>query len=237
MDLDLPPRGRGRAARATAALLFAAAACGAPSAPPPPAPAAIDASAVALRLEGTTAPTEPARIFFEWSVSDRDARFQGRGVARVEPPYKARLDLFLGNGETVARAALVNDDLRLPAGAPAGLVPPAEMLWGILGVFRPGVNITLLGGESLGEGRIRLRYRRPDGIELRFTIAGGRVAEIERLRQGSTVERITVEPDDRNRYPTAATYRDLAAFRELKLTRERVEQVEAFPPDIWEIGS
>jgi hypothetical protein len=108
------------------------------------------------------------------------------------------------------------------------------MLWGTLGVFRPGIGTSLLGAESLAEGRVRLRYRRPDGIELRFTIADGRIEEIERLRQGSPVERVTVT-FDKDRYPSQGSYRDLAAFRELKLTRERLEQVEAFPPDIWEI--
>lgn len=175
------------------------------------------------------------RIFFQWSMSDRDARFSGRGVARVEPPYKARLDLFLGNGETVARAALVDDELRLPSGMPAGVIPPAEMLWGTLGVFRPGRDTRLLGGEALGEDRVRLRYRRPDGIEVRFTISGGRVQEVERLREGQVVERVTITPGDRDRYPAEGNYRDLAAFRELRLTRERLEQVEAFPPDIWEL--
>jgi hypothetical protein len=110
------------------------------------------------------------------------------------------------------------------------------MLWGALGVFRPGRDSQLLGGESLGEGRVRLRYRRPDGIELRFTISAGRVEEVERLRQGQPVERVTMTSGDEDRYPIEGTYRDLAAFRELKLTRERFEEVEAFPPDIWELA-
>ena len=85
-----------------------------PSVPAPP----VDAARVALRLEFATRVVRPARILFSWSLSDRDARFQGRGVARVEPPFKARLDLFYGNGETIARAALVDDDLRIPLGTP-----------------------------------------------------------------------------------------------------------------------
>jgi hypothetical protein len=136
----------------------------------------------------------------------------------------------------VARAALVDDDLRLPEGMPEGLIPPAEMMWATLGVFRPGRDTRLRGAESLGDGRVRLLYQRTDGIDLRFTIGGGRVQEVERLRQGSPVERVTITPGDKDRYPASATYRDLAAFRELKLTRERLEQVEAFPPDIWEVG-
>ena len=208
-------------------------ACAGPP-PPPPAPP-IDGEQVALRLEATTRLEVPIRIFFKWSVSERDARFQGRGVARVEPPYKARLDLFLGNGETVARAALVDDDLRLPPGIPQGIIPPAELLWGTLGVFRPGWDATLLGGESLGEERVRLRYWRPEGLELRFTIDAGRIREVERLRQGQVVERVTVTTGPEDRHLADATYRDLAAFRELRLTRERLEHVEPFPPDIWQV--
>lgn len=227
---------RRRAARAAvaAAVAVVGVACASPPPPPPPAPP-IDAEQVALRLEGTTQPHEPVRIFFQWSMSDRDSRFQGRGVARIEPPYKARLDLFLSNGETAVRAALVDDDLRLPEGMPEGFVPPAEMLWGTLGVFRPGRETALRSGDALGGGKVRLTYRRPDGIDLRFTVMGGRIEEIERLKQGSTVERVTITPGDQDRYPSSAAYRDLPAFRELKLTRERVEQVEAFPPDIWDL--
>lgn len=231
-------RNKIRAIRPFAGLvLLAAAACSSPPPPPPPPPAPrIDPEPIALRLEAETQLEAPVRIFFQWSMTDRDSRFQGRGVARVEPPYKARLDLFLGNGETVARAALVGDSLRLPPGAPQGIIPPAEMLWATLGVFRPGVNTDLLRGEPQADGRVQLRFQRPDGVELRYTVHGQRIEGIDRLRGGTAVERVTLTQEAADRYPSQASYRDLAAFRELKLTRERVEQVEAFPPDIWEVG-
>ena len=200
-----------------------------PSVPAPP----VDAARVALRLEFATRVVRPARILFSWSLSDRDARFRGRGVARVEPPFKARLDLFYGNGETIARAALVDDDLRIPLGTPDGIIPPAELLWGTLGVFRPGRETTLLGAENLGEGRVRLRYQRPDGLVVRYTVRGDGVEEVERIRQGRTVERVTLEQEPVDHYPTEATYRNLAAFRELRLSRDSSEPVEPYPPDIW----
>ena len=204
------------------------------AASPPPAPAPpVDAARVALRLESATRVEGPARILFSWSLSDRDARFQGRGVARIEPPFKARLDLFLGNGETIARAALVDDDLRLPRGTPDGIIPPAELLWGTLGVFRPGRETTLLGADNLGEGRVRLRYQRPDGLVVRYTVRGDGVEEVERIRQGQTVERVTLEQEPADHYPTEATYRNLAAFRELRLSRDSAVPVEPYPPDIW----
>ena len=208
---------------------------GACASSPPPKLAPVDAESLALRLEVRGQLDEPTRIMFEWSLADRDARFGGRGVARVEPPYRARLDLFLSNGETVVRAALVGDDLRLPVGAPEGLVPPAELLWGALGVFRPSREAALQGGTALPDGRVLLSYRYPEGVEVRYFVRGGQVRTVERLRQGQVVERLAVGSLGEDRYPVEATYRNLGAFRELTLTRQTVEPVEAYPPDIWEV--
>lgn len=212
----------------------ALAACASPPVVVAPTPR-IDAEQIALRAEHATQLEAPARILFDWSASERNARFSGRGVARIEPPLKARLDLFFGNGETIARAALVNDDLRLPPGTPEGILPPSELMWGTLGVFRPSPETALMGAEDLGEGRYRLRYRYPDGLEVRFTVKESRVERVERLRQGQTVEEVTVSLDPAAPYPTEATYRNLTAFRELKLSRGRVEAVESYPPDLWEL--
>lgn len=166
-------------------------------------------------------------------MRDRDARFQGRGVARVEPPFKARLDLFDGNGETIARVALVDDDLRIPVGTPDGIIPPAELLWGTLGVFRPGKETTLIGAENLEDGRVRLRYQRTDGLVVRYTVRDDGVEEVERIRRGQAVERVTLKQEQVDRSPTEATYRNLEAFRELRLSRDSSELVEPYPPDIW----
>jgi hypothetical protein len=223
-----------RAHLAPLALLLAIGPSCAPPPPPPP-PPTIDAQALALRLEARGQIERPERILFEWSLADRDVRFRGRGVARLEPPYKARLDLFLANGETAVRAALVGDDLRLPAGAPLGFVPPAELLWGTLGVFKPSGDARLRGAEALADGRTALHYVRPDGIELRYLVGETGVQEVERLRQGAVVEQLTVGTPSGTRYPSEATYRNLPEFRELRLTRQAVEQVESYPPDIWEV--
>ena len=237
MEVIPPPEFRlqmgGTRGRRLAVALMAVVVSACASSPLPVPATQVDAERIALRLEYVTRVEGPARILFSWSLSDRDARFQGRGVARVEPPFKARLDLFSGSGETIARAALVNDDLRLPSGTPEGIIPPAELLWGTLGVFRPGSETTLLGGEDLGGGRIRLRYQRPDGLVVRYTVRGDGVEEVERIRQGRTVERVTLEQVPSDRYPSEATYRNLAAFRELRLNRDTAVLVEPYPPDIW----
>ena len=208
------------------------AAC-APPPPPPPAPVA-DAEQTALALEDHTGLREPIRIVFTWRLNEAGMRLHGRGVARIEPPYKARLDLFLGNGETVVRAAMVGEDLRLPPGAPRNILPPPDLMWGVLGVFRPDSATALVGGEASPDRSLQLRYVYPDGRELRYTVEAGRVRRVERLDgSGRVVERVVLELEDASRYPVAATYRNVSAFRELKITRESVERVEPYPPDIW----
>ncbi|MDP2959281.1 MAG: hypothetical protein Q8N53_22865 [Longimicrobiales bacterium] len=189
---------------------------------------------VALALEDKTSLLEPVRIVFEWQLNEAGMRVRGRGVARIEPPYKARLDLFLGNGETVVRAALVEGELRLPPGAPEGILPPADLMWGVLGVFRPLLGTELMGVDRMEGDSLLLRYRYADARELHFRVGGGRVRTVEVLLDGHAVERVELGLEEGNRYPAEATYRNLAAFRELKLTRESVERVESYPPDIWD---
>jgi hypothetical protein len=193
----------------------------------------VDAGQVALRAEGVTALQEASRIVFSWSLSEQGVRVSGRGVARVEPAYKARLDLFLASGETAARAAMVGDDLRIPPGVPTDILPPSHLLWGTLGVFRPGMGIGLTGGDPLDEGGVRLTYQLPNGDEVRYSLDGSRhIREVEVRRSGTPIQRLTVSRDD-GVFPVEAVYRDLASFRELRLARESVEHVEPFPPDIW----
>ncbi|MYH49667.1 MAG: hypothetical protein F4151_09125, partial [Gammaproteobacteria bacterium] len=106
--------------------------------PPPAGPPALDYHRHALLVEARTQLTTPVRLIFDWNVREPGLRSGGRGVARLEPPYRARLDLFTGRGETVLRAALVGDDLRIPEGASDELVPPPALFWSSLGIFRPG---------------------------------------------------------------------------------------------------
>lgn len=214
-----------------AALLLAG--CGSPPPPPPP---PIDAGQAALRAERTTVLREPARVIFDWSAQEPGARFQGRGVARLEPTYKARLDLFLPGGETIARAALVDDDLRIPPGVPDGLIPPARLLWGAVGVVRPGSGSALLGARSVEGGRIQLRYGFPGGEEIRYLLRGGALERVELLRGEDVVETVELSLDEASRYPREAVYRNLPDFRELRITRDSWEPVEGFPADIWDPG-
>mgnify|MGYP001060074959 CR=1 FL=1 len=195
---------------------------------------ALDAEQLALALEDHTSLEEPIRIVFRWELNESGVRVSGRGVARVEPPYKARLDLFLGNGEAIIKAALVNGQLRLPPGAPRNILPPPDLMWGTLGVFRPEFGMELLGGDRLENDALRLRFRYADGTELHFGTHLGLLKTLEVVEDGAVVQRVEVELNGESRYPIEATYRNLADFRELKITRESVERVESYPPDIWD---
>jgi hypothetical protein len=178
--------------------------------------------------------TEKARIEFRWELNEAGSRIEGVGIARVEPPFRARLDLFLDNGEGVVSAALVEDELRLPYGAPDDVLPPVELMWGTLGVFRPLASARLAGGEELEGGARRFRYAAADRVELHYEVANGRVQAVEMLEGSSVVEWVRLTAADDGGYPAAATYRNLVDFRELKISRTAVIPAESFDPSIWD---
>jgi hypothetical protein len=193
-----------------------------------------DPETTALELRDDTSLADPLRIVFGWELNDAGQRVEGRGVARVEPPYKARLDLFLDNGETVISAALVDGDLRLPPGSPDEILPPPDLFWGTLGIFRPVGDARLVGADRLEGEAVRLRYRHDDGREVRYQVEEGVLTTLELLQGGRVVQRVDVAPERVARYPVEATYRHLGEFRELRLVRESLSVVPAFDPEIWD---
>ena len=195
---------------------------------------AVNAEQTALRLEDHTRLSEPVRIVFDWELNEAGVRVKGRGVARIEPPYRARVDLFLGNNEPVLKAVLLGGTLIMPPGAPPQILPPPDLFWGTLGVFRPDYGAKLLGGDELEDNALRLRYAYEDGKELHYRIEVGVLRTVELLESGSVVQRVEIDLNAESRYPVQATYRNLAAFRELKITRDRLERVESYPADIWD---
>lgn len=173
---------------------------------------------------------------FRWDAREPDFRGAGSGVARVEPPYRARLDLFLDNGEAAAVAAVIGDELRTPAALPTALVPPPALFWAVLGVFRPGDGTSYLGGDRAG-GHVTLEYGLPGGGAVRYELRDGSIRSATRVVDGSAVERVEVAFEDSRPpiFPGEATYRHLGDFRELRLRLESLVWVDAFPPDIWEM--
>ncbi len=206
--------------------------------PQPPSPgerlSAADYHRRALLIEARTQLKTPVRLIFDWSVREPGLRSSGRGVARLEPPYRARLDLFTGQGETVLRAALVDDELRLPEGASSELVPPPALFWSSLGIFRPGGGYRLQEGWRAEDGTLRLSYVADSRSGLLYALdEGGDMAALDLRRDDETVDRLSLSPPMRDGFPAEATYRNLVDFRELTFTLDTVEAVESYPSDIW----
>jgi len=183
-----------------------------------------------------TLPGSPVQIVFEFRYREADMRFQGRGVARVEPPYKLRVDLFSPQGETLFQAALVGGDLRVPSWAPRELAPPAPLLWASLGVFRPDPSWELLGGTHGRDGGVTLRYDAGSGQEIRFGVQDGRLIRAELHRDGHLSEEVDLSLDETSGNVVETVYRNLAEFLELTFSLETVETVDSFPSDIWNPG-
>jgi hypothetical protein len=174
-------------------------------------------------------PQGPVHVIFEWRLQERDARFHGQGVARVDAPRRARLDLFGPRGESYLAAALFGAELRLPPGVPDGVIPPAELLWASMGVFQPPEGARLAGSDST-DSAVRLGYER-DGASWLYEIRDGRLWFVE---YQDAVGRHTVELRGRaDALPEWAHYRDWAHFRELLLTVTQVENVDGFDEEIW----
>jgi hypothetical protein len=215
-------------------LLLLAAGCA--SAPPPAGAPAVDADAVQRDAEQRSLLDYPYRLVFEWEFQEPGVRVRGRGVARVEPPYRARLDLFGPNGDRIAAASLVNDRLEVPVGL-ATAIPPAPMLWGALGIFRPGPGLYGASATRSASGHSELRFRVDEGGELRVALSGGRIDRIDRTRESGAREELRVRfGASDERFPRESIYRDVGAVRELRITMESVEQVESYPPDVWNPG-
>lgn len=233
MKPDDPPRDHRAAVPAILALALLAGCGGAPPAPPAP---SVDQAGIAREAERASALDAPYRLVFQWSLVEPGLRVSGRGVARVEPPYRARLDLFASSGERIATAALVGDDLRVPTGMPA-VMPPAPLLWGTLGVFRPGDRTSPAGGTLDGDDRSALRYRLVGGGELEVRLLGERVERMQLDGADGARQEVRVTLPAGERFPREAVYRHHGATRELRLTLESVEHVESYPSDIWSPGS
>jgi hypothetical protein len=186
---------------------------------------------VARRAIDLTAPDRPLRAVFGWRILDGDARFSGEGAARVEAPYRARLDLFGPNGEGYLSAALVGTDLRLP-GEPDRALPPPAMIWSVLGVIRPPDGAMLLGTRDEA-AELELVYGVADS-RLRYTVQAGRLRLAE-WRGGG--RRMVVElRGGTGGLPEVSFYRDWAQNTELQTELETVEEVDPYPADIWTLG-
>ncbi len=222
---------RFRVGLAALGLVFANTACGGGSLGSPVPILDMDQAVLRARRDNPFPTT--SQVIFQWSVREPDLRLEGMGVARLQHPDRARLDLFMENGEAVLAVSLVEDQLRAREGTRLQVVPSPALLWASLGVFRPGEGVTLLGAEAFDDDAFRLRYRLPDGDELRYELRSGRVTEVELRHEGNVTHRVALNREREGELPKEATYRNLASFSELKVTVETVERVDSHPSDIW----
>ena len=175
-----------------------------------------------------------SQVIFQWRVRELpNLRLEGSGVARLQQPDRARLDLFLKNGEAVLAAVMVQDVLCAREEQALEFVPSPALLWAFLGVFRPGEDATLLGAEAFGDDVVRLRYRLPDGDELRYELHSWRVTRVEVRHEGDAVHRVVLDRQGGGELPSVATYRNLTVSSELRVTVETVERVDSHRSDIW----
>jgi hypothetical protein len=208
---------------AAAALGLASACASAPAAGPP------DPDAEVRAVQATT-PDRRLHVVFDWNMTDRDARFNGRGVLRLDRDYRARVDLFGPRGETFAAAIVEGDAMRVvPPGAEA-LLPPPAMLWSALGVFRSpaGVGMT---GTTPADGGYTFAYA---GGDVRWTFR----FENDLLRstewtQGRARRTVVLSGTAAFGLPQQAVFRDWAEFRELTLSLTDVQERTEFEPDVW----
>lgn len=218
------PRGHAAIA-AIAALLSGCAARGVPE--------TVDPGAAAAAIE-RTAPDRPLRVVFDWVILEGEARFSGSGAARIEPPYRARLDLFGPRGEGYLSAALVGMELRLPPGTPAARLPPPAMAWAALGVVSPPREAVLVGTRVTPE-RTELYYDVGES-RLRYTLVDGRLGNA-RWDGGGRRMAVDLSGVVEPGLPRQAFFRDASAGTELMLNLEEVDEVEPYPPDIWTPGA
>ncbi len=226
----------GRRPAVSCALAALAAACAGIGLPEPSIMPLLEARSRADDMRGRNRLHDPGQLVFTWRAREPDFRIFGSGVARVEPPDKARLDLFTDNGETVLVAVVIGDEVLTPAAAvPVMPFPHPALLWAALGVFRPGQHSILIEGHvSRGAGTLLYRDRRSTTGQLRFGWRDQSVTEVSVLDGGSVVESLTIDHgSDDMPYPNRAEYRNLRDFREMTIELEQYHVVDSFPADIW----
>jgi hypothetical protein len=186
--------------------------------------------ALARAALDNTAPTQPLRVVFDWRMRERDGRFHGQGVARVEPPARARIDLFGPRGDGLLSAALVDGTVRMPTHQQTVDLPPPPMMWAVLGVVEPPAGAQLISTAQKGD-RVQLLYL-DGGGRLRYDLDRGRLRGVQWDGPGNRRYTVQLEGDTLG-VPGKAVYRDWSGYVELVIELKQVEDVDPYPPETW----
>ena len=149
---------------------------------------------------------------------------RGEGVARLEAPDHARVDLFLGGGfGAAAGAILIGDSLFVPPNSNGrDLVPPAPLLWAALGrLALPALPDTII--RVVGD---TLRASLGSPVQWRITSVARELTRVERVSGDRIVEWVDRIPGKQTRY-------ELSGRRSLVLDIESQQPVAPFDPSIW----
>lgn len=169
-------------------------------------------------------PATPQKLTFRWELNDNSIVARGDGVARLQAPDHARVDLFLGGGFGAAAAAiLVGDSLIVPPGASGrDMVPPAPLLWAALGrLALPAVPDTIIrvAGDTL-------RASLGSPVKWRITSVAGALTRVERISGNRIVEWVDRGNGRRIHY-------ELSGRRSLVLDIENQQPAAPFDASIW----
>jgi len=197
-----------------------------------PAPRTIDPT-VEAEAVAATAISRSLQVTFDWRLEDREARFNGQGVARIEA-NRARVDLFGPRGEAYISAVLDGFQLRLPPGAEDPALPPPPLFWSVLGVFRAPPGAQLVAATRDGT-RSDLEYTDNEGT-WRFRIEGETLRRAEWTGRQDGRRTVELSNPGAGGVPAEATYRDWPAFLQLRLSPTDVREVNGFPTEIWTLG-
>jgi len=149
------------------------------------------------------------RLFvFRWTLEDPDMFSRGEGAVRQAAPDSARLDFFLGGGMGTGSAILIGTELRLGGNADRmarRLVPPAPLLWAVLGRAAPPSlpdTVRRVDGDT-----VRIDIGHP--MSWRLTFARDTLRRVEHVRGQRVVEWVSRAPDGRVRYRNEISRRQL----------------------------
>lgn len=205
-----------------AALGGCAATGGAADAPPDPSAAAALAQA--------TSPEYRLEVQFDWNMVDRDARFGGRGLLRLDRAERARVDLFGPRGETLAAAIMDGDAMRVVPQQAASLLPPPALLWAALGAFSEPEDMPLTATRVDGDDTT-LEYGR-DRTRWTFRFTGSALRSTE-WTDGDGRRTVELTGNAGFGVPRDAAFRDWIEFRELSLSVTAIEERASFDAYTW----